>query len=341
MESNRADCRKILLFSALLLGVAIAVSGCDKGTDVDDDGDEDEPSPDLPDRVQVGSEGDLRVAFAPGDSMSIDYSVMGHWAIPDDSLAVVQGGIYVASGAVRFGDFQMAITTPLVRIAGSHFLAGAWFVNAGPRRVTIDVTPDAGGSGTPGVALSYIDNGFPSGDSTLVWSDFIDPGAGAPDWIEFASFGAMTLEIVVQHHGLALRDLAAAVELDAGLVQAGAAGVIVEGAPYPGSGERGAMSCRWLDADASGTLNPTDDFSFSRHHWWVPGPGPDRGFVLSRDWSLENYFENRDPLIAVGGELVFAGLQWSPARQDGGIWSVETPGIFVVGTGAVYIHELR
>lgn len=333
------------LLSVFLLATAIAVTACDQGTDTVDDGDEDEPSPELPAVVRVGSQGVLRIAFAPGDSVIAYYSgVNGRWAIPTDSLSVEGGGIQVESGPSRFDDFGLAIAlTPLVRIAGSHFTAGTWFLNAGPRRVTVDVIPDAGGgSGWPGVALHYFENGLPSGDTTLVWNDLCAPGAGAPEWIALASFGYRMLDLVLQHHALALRDVAAAVDLDAALVRAGATGVSADGAPYPGTGERGVMTCRWQDANSSGALDPLDHFSYSRHHWWVAGPGPDRGHVLSGDWRLEKYFENRDPLIAVGGELVFATLQWSPARRnDIEGWSLDTPGVFVVGSGAVYIQELR
>jgi hypothetical protein len=327
---------------ALLLATVMALSGCDESTNgVDGDGDDDDPSPNLPARVRVGSEADLNVAFAPDDTMSIDYSLSAEWTLATDNLSIEQGGIYVESGAARFGAFQIGIATPIARIAGSHFAAGAWFLNAGPSGIRTEVIPDADGGGTPGVALSYVENGLPSGDSTLVWGDFIDPEAGAPDWIERAAFGYLTLGAAVRHLSLAISDLRYAVDLDQQLVQAGTAGVTTGGAPYPGSGETGAMTCRWLDSNFSGTLGPTDGFSYSRHHWWLPGPGPDRGFVLSGDWALRNYIENRDPLIAVGGELLFTGLQWDAARRDGGIWSVATPGVTVVGTGAVYMQEKR
>lgn len=331
----------VRLSAAMMFAAALAIGGCDNGTNGDDDGDgDDDPTPALPALVQIGSNADLRLALAPSDSMHLLYELGGHWAIARDSIGV-EGGIQADSGPARFGVFHLGISAPLGWLAGSYPAQGAWILDAGPSHLETTVTPDAGGAGTPGVAVVYTEGGFPGGDTTLVWADFADLPPGSASWIRLASLGYMALATATGHLWLALNDVAFALGNDDQLVAAGTTGLTVPGDPFPGTGAAGAGNYRWLDVNNSGNLNPLDAFAFAHTDWWLPGPGPDSGVLLDGEWSLLDYIENTDPVIAVGGALAFTDLTWRTARREGATWLVDDPGLEVTGTGNLFVQETR
>jgi len=328
------------LSAALIVATVLALAGCDEGSNGGLDGDDDDPTPELPVLIQYGSSSELHVEFAPSDTMHVHYDLSGRWAPAADSMTV-QGGMAADSGPERFGAFQLGISAQLIRVRGSHPITGAWAQQSGPSGLQTTVVADAGGAGAPGVSVTYIESGLMSGDTTLVWADLVDPGASAPDWIEWAATGYLTLALAAGHVALGASDLAVALGHDGELVAAGAAGLSVTGEPFPGTGAAGTAIYRWLDMNSSGNVNPMDAFTFARAGWWIAGPGSDEGTLLDGEWSLRDYIENRDPVIAVGGVLDFADLNWRRARKEGATWLVDDPGLAVTGTGHLFLQEVR
>lgn len=329
-------------YTALLLLAAFAAAGCGSIGDggLDNDGDDDDPSPDLPSLVQVGGSGQVVFGLAVGDSMPVSFNLGGHWTPATDSLSLEQGGLAGDSGPSRFGPFQIAIVSPLRWASGSFPAEGEWTLTAGALGFPAHVVADADGAGSPGMAVSFVDNGFPAAETTLVWEDVLDPDQAAPAWVDDASTGFRVLDLAFAHFRMALGDLAFAITHDDDLEAAGGNGVTVDGPLYPGSGATGSLNCRWDDRSPNGGVGPADDFRFLRQSWWFPGPGPRHGFLLSGSWSLEGYIENRDPLVAVGGTTAFAGLTWAETREVGGVWSMTGTQIITTGTGNVFAQEM-